>query len=261
MNPVLSHLYMAYRSLAQQTDLSPSNHVVLETVWEIEELLKRCVSDGIYEEILTIPQMEDLRQELPPIYAIAKCELEKHYVRQFLNNNHVTTDISDFPYYTNYIRLLKEEFSIIRFIPSRITFFGCGALPLTAIILAGRYGHAEVLCVDADGEACDLADGLVRRLRLNANIKIFHSSASDFFDDNSDAVISAALLSGCNIFETPAANNTTYLLFRHGTGIISILYDNISWPNDNFRFIGRTSSNRVNSNSTSVYITLGVERI
>jgi len=261
MKHLISKLNISYRFLAKQNDLSPSNPVVLETISELEALLKRCVLTGIYEEILTAQETADLRQNLPRIYAMAKCELEKHYARQFLNNKYALTEISDFYYYTNYIHLLREEFSIIPLIPSRIVFLGCGALPLTAIIIAKRYHQVEVLCVDADGEACDLADNLVRIFRLNRNIKIFQSSANRFSDKNSNAVISAALLSGCNVFDTPAAKETPYLLFRHGTGIISILYDNISRTNDNFRLIASTSSNRVNINSTSLYINLGVDTL
>jgi hypothetical protein len=256
MNDMITTLNVYYRFLAQQTDLSPSNPAVLEKIQEIENLLKNCVILGEFDDIPRTKETLDLRINLPRIYAIAKCELEKDYARRFLDGGSGMTELSKFTYYTNYIRLIQEEFALLPFIPSRVIFLGCGALPLTAILIAKSYDEAEVLCVDSDSEACDFADCVIKRVGMHNNVKIYNSSASDFFSENGEAVISAALLSGCNVFELPVVKNSSFILFRHGRGVISILYDNISKPDDNFRLMGSTSSNNVNINTTSVYMNL-----
>ena len=135
---------------------------------------------------------------LQEICAVAEGEMEKFWSKKIQFAQDPQKMLKSFIYYQNYEDLTGLEYALlarqIGFL-QQVLFVGSWALPLTAIILAQKWGVRSVL-IEKDEEAVELSRGLIEALGLQEKIAVV---ASDFLDyrwseTEYDAVILASLL-------------------------------------------------------------------
>ena len=82
-----------------------------------------------------------MRAHLIQLCAQAEALLELHFSSLLASSfHHPISNLSIFPYYSNYLKLSLLEFDILRShsrrIPDKVAFVGSGPLPLSSIVLA-----------------------------------------------------------------------------------------------------------------------------
>jgi hypothetical protein len=208
-------------------------------------------TDERAEEILERPDIHSLIPWLQAISSLTEAETEKQYSAQLCER------ISAFPWPTDrraatreFCRLLEKHY-ILEEYPrvitaelalaqdlcwnsrSKLVFAGCGALPLTAILLA-LHTDASVVGLDCDIEAVMTALDLVRALEHRGvlpagKVLIEHERAEEFNYRGYDAVIVANLIPNevkRMILQKTAALQKAGLglLLRTGRGLGELLY-------------------------------------
>lgn len=146
--------------------------------------------------ILTDERIRKIKPKLEMLCADGEYLLEEHWVKKIIANTSASDTLKKFPYYANYQKLLKTEYSalvsagILK--SSKILFVGSGPLPLSSILLATEYGLA-VTAIDNEKESVCLAEELITTLSLSDRIRIIHGDIRDYKDlDEYDAVLVAA---------------------------------------------------------------------
>lgn len=140
----------------------------------------------------SIPEVRELQQ----ICAIAEEKMEKYWSKKIVQAQDARSALSDFLYYLNYKKLTDlEYYLLLSHLPQlqKVLFLGSGALPLTAILLAG-YGVKSVL-IERDQEAFMLATQLIKKLGLEHMIELVLTDVMQFSsEEHFDAVWMASLL-------------------------------------------------------------------
>lgn len=128
-------------------------------------------------------------------------KLEKYWSNKILSSCCPKNTLTQFPYYSNYMRLTNMELSLLRRLSKnkieRAVFVGSGPLPFTSILLARDFGIA-VDNVEINQEACKISNAIIERLDLSDLVKVHHSDALDFRDYGDYDVVILAALAGTN---------------------------------------------------------------
>ena len=245
----IAYLNETFRTLEAQTDLSPDNALVTQRLHDLVATLQAWQRRGFGDTLAQEPDLADARAGLPELCARAECMMEKWWCRKALASAAPWRVLSDFWYLANYRSLCCAETALAGQQALReAVFLGCGALPLTAILLAVEDENARLTCVDADGEACDLAAALVGALGLPSRIAIDHSRAEDHPIPPAATVICASLLEAPGLYAHLAARGAARLLIRDVEGVYRWLYRPAPHPGPAFSEAARTaqSPERIN---------------
>ncbi len=238
-----------YRTLNDQTDLSPDNRLVTQRLHGLVATLRDWHAKGIHGELADAPELLEARCGLPSLCAVAECAMEKWWCRKALAGKAPERVLEDFWYMDNYRSLCRAECNLVGpDIGRDVVFLGCGALPLSAILLARANANMRLICVDADAEACDLATALVRAIGLDGRICVDHGRAEDYFVASDAIIICASLLDAPGLPSHLAACGTARLLVRDVEGVYRWLYSPAKLLGPAFRECARTapSSERIN---------------
>ena len=147
-----------------------------------------------FDPIFVSDEVKDLQQ----VCAVAEGEMEKFWSKKIQFSDSPEEILRSFIYYDNYQDLTRLEYALlasqIGFL-QQVLFVGSWALPLTAIILAQKWGVCSVL-IERDEEAVKLSRGLIEALGLQEKIAVVESDFLDYRwgETEYDAVILASLL-------------------------------------------------------------------
>lgn len=237
----ITYLNKIVSTLRRQDDLSPDNPTVTETLGGLVATLRRWQRDGFGAALVHEPALAEARTQLPRICGLAECQLEKWWCRKVLATTVPARKLSEFWYLPNYLSLRDAETALVSPQALRhVVFLGCGALPLTAILLAQADPNAQLRCLDADAQACTLADDLVCALGLQHRITLEHARAETCNVPEGATVISASLLQAPGLYEHLAASGTTRLLVRDVEGVYCWLYRPAAAPGPIFHQRAKT---------------------
>jgi len=246
------------RTLRTQTDLSPANPVVTETLHGLVTTLSAWRRAGFGADLPDDPGLAEARIGLPALCAAAECEMEKWWGRRILASDGPWRLLTSFWYLPNYQSLRAAEAGLAGAANlRRAVIFGCGALPLTAILLAGNDPEARLRCVDADGEACTLADGVIRALNLAGRIDIVHGDAEAVGAAPEETALCASLLRAPGLFDNLARLGVRRLLVRDVDGVYRFLYRPAALPGRTFRELVRTKASPARINTTRYFDAVG----
>ncbi|MCL7042244.1 hypothetical protein MKW94_020638 [Papaver nudicaule] len=129
-----------YNSLSTLESLKPSKDV--NTLFT--QLVLACIPPSPIDVTKLSTKVQEVRSKLIRLCGEAEGLLESHF-STLLGSYEIPLDhINIFPYYTNYIRLGRLEYTILsNYIanpnPNHIAFIGSGPLPLTSIVLASNH--------------------------------------------------------------------------------------------------------------------------
>ncbi|KAI4344794.1 hypothetical protein L6164_011983 [Bauhinia variegata] len=224
-----------FQKISKLDKLNPSKHVnVLFT-----QLVTTCTSPCPID--VTRLSIEDRETISKLIRLCGKAEglLESHYSTLIGSNENPLNHINLFPYYTNYLKLSRLEFTMLSTnctkVPTQVAFVGSGPLPLTSIILATCYmRHACFHNYDIDPSANSKAFRLISSDPDLSNRMFFHTTdianVSSGLEDY-DVVFLAALVGMDDKEKTQIINHLgkhmapgAILLLRSAHGARAFLY-------------------------------------
>src|SRR5450432_1897010 len=135
----IATIQFAYAELTAGRTLSPrETHEVFRQV----EMLANHDAQ-IAEQVLNDQSVLGIRPHLRELYEGCVYELEKDWATQLIDRRLTPAQIAEYPKYERYrVRACLEYFLIATLagsFPKRLLIVGCGPLPLTAIILAGKF--------------------------------------------------------------------------------------------------------------------------
>ncbi len=247
----IAYLNETVTTLRSQDDLSPDNRRVTACLNHLVATLRHWHRDGFGDALFDEPALAETLTELPRLCGLAECHLEKWWCRKALASDTPARVLADFWYLPNYLSLRDAETALAgRDALRNAVFLGCGALPLTAILLARADEKARLTCVDADAEACTLADELVRVLNLQDRLSVQHARAEACEVPAGATVICASLLDVPGLYEHLAASGAARLLVRDVEGVYCWLYRPARRPGPPFRQRARTASSTSRINIT-----------
>ncbi len=241
-------------TLRRQDDLSPDNPRVTECLRHLVATLRDWHIEGFGTALAQEPALATARIELPALCAVAECHLEKWWCRKALASGAPERTLSQFWYLQNYLSLHEAETALAG--PdalSEAVFLGCGALPLTAILLAQADARAQLACVDEDAQACTLASSLIRALGLHDRIEIIHARAESHLVSEGATAICASLLDAPGLYAHLKACGAARLLIRDIEGVYGWLYRPADWPGPPFHERAKTAPTSARINITRLF--------
>lgn len=230
----------SYQILSHESDLSPGNARITETLTQLVRTLTCCHHcPAVCDYLLTTPELATERACLPELCGRAECAMEKFWARKFIAD--AVPDLNQFWYMPEYEALCQAEMELFSHRSyARIAFLGSGALPLTAFMLARHFPAARVVCVDYDTEACALASALAQKLGIG--IEVRQMDAREYMPAENELVICASLLDGGQmIYDRLSQQRDCELLLRDSEGSYRFLYKQAKLPQARFREISRTA--------------------
>lgn len=242
----------SYHVLSRESDLSPHNAKITETLTHLVRTLTHCQHcPAVCEDLLNAPDLATERACLPELCGRAECAMEKFWARKFIAD--ATPDLNQFWYMAEYRALCDAEMELFRHRSyARISFLGSGALPLTAFILAQRFPATKIVCVDYDAEACVLASTLAEKLELD--IDVIRMDAKDYRPVVNELVICASLLcGGMTVYETLSRQPDCDLLLRDSESAYRFLYKQARLPEAHFREVSKTGTDARRINTSRYY--------
>lgn len=243
----------SHRLLSSTDDLSPCNSKVTEALTELVQTLTHCQCHTINDCLLHDDALRQERESLPNLCGKAECAMEKYWTRRLLAEE--TLCLRDFWYIAEYEALCRAEAELLADkVYTRITFLGSGALPLTAILLAGIFPQARVTCIDMDPEACALSAELIKKAGLSHQIEVVKKNAADHEPDKNELVICAALLQDVEkVYNQISRQPGCDLIVRDSEGIYQFLYRPATLPDSRFIEVRKTLMNASCINTSHLY--------
>lgn len=189
--------------------------------------------DGVAPAVLEHPDVRVLASDLRDLASRAETELEFTWARQIAGAAEPEAEIRRFPYVRNYRKLCRVECGLLDAAlddaPRSVAFIGCGALPVTSLMLGAELG-CEVVNIDRDRAALDAAAGVVRALGLS-DTRFVEADAASVDLSGVDVVLLAAMV-GATEAEKRAVlshlresmRSDAVLLARGARGLRTLLY-------------------------------------
>lgn len=239
----ITYLKTTTRTLHAQSDLSPDNVTVTHSLSRLVRILTTWHHVGFGDDLADAPELARVRTELPRLCAEAEYELEAWWCRRTLASDAPADTLAEFWYLANYRSLCQAETALAG--PERLreaVFLGCGALPLSAILMAQADERTCLRCIDADAQACDLAAALVRALALDGRIVVENARAESCKVPRGATVICASLLDAPGLYAHLATCGAARLLIRDVEGVYQWLYRPAPLPGSGFRQYTRTAA-------------------
>ena len=247
----IAFLKATHRTLAEQEDLSPNNPEVNNCLGALVATLRAWQAAGFGAELADHPDLADIAAGLPRLCAAAEAEMEKWWCRKILADPCPGAQaLAAFWYLDEYRALCRSELALLGDRRAeRFAFLGCGALPVTAILLAQTAPGICVECVDRNGEACELAAGLIALLGLAGRVKVSEGDARDYRPSAEETLICASLLHAPGLYARLADANAERLVIRDAEGAYRFCYRPAPLPGRGFveRAKSPISTRRINT--------------
>jgi hypothetical protein len=221
-----------YGELASQEDLSPNNPAVNQGLGALVATLQQWQATGFGADLIEDARLANVAKGLPLICGKAECEMEKWWARRILESVCPGVQaLEAFWYLENYRELCRAEYDLLdRPEGGHFAFLGSGSLPVTAILLAQDHPDIEVDCIDCDGEACELAELVIKRLNLADRVSVREMRAEDYRPRRDEIVICASLLQAPGLFPLLEQAGARRLIVRDAEGVYRFCYRPAALP-------------------------------
>ncbi len=246
----------AYHTLQNETDLSPKNPVINQTLSQLVFILTMPVDKNMTDQIIEHPDIKAIRKPMLSLLAQAESEMEKYYAMHYLTTARSINDLHHFMYWNNYTNLVQKEWKISHKLTKvkRMTMIGSGPLPLSALIMA-KTSNAEVRSLDIDPFSHLLGQQLLTSLQNNN--RILHEQEDGARADYSrdDFVLIASLVPNKEdiLQQIKNTNPKAMAAIRSADGLYQLLYDPVQpnmYQNCGFQLVSRTEADSSVINTT-----------
>ncbi|PQP96108.1 nicotianamine synthase [Prunus yedoensis var. nudiflora] len=166
-----------YEQISSLESLKPSKDVNML----FTQLVLTCMPPSPIDVSKLCQGVQEIRSKLIRLCGEAEGLLENHFSTILGSYEHPLHHLTIFPYYSNYLKLSKLEFTILSqhfpHVPSKIAFVGSGPLPLTSIVLASNHlPTTSFHNYDIDPSANSKALGLVSSDPDLSKRMVFHTT-------------------------------------------------------------------------------------
>ncbi|KAL6278504.1 hypothetical protein ACE6H2_022105 [Prunus campanulata] len=166
-----------YEQISSLESLKPSKDVNML----FTQLVLTCMPPSPIDVSKLCQGVQEIRSKLIRLCGEAEGLLENHFSTILGSYEHPLHHLTIFPYYSNYLKLSKLEFTILSqhfpHVPSKIAFVGSGPLPLTSIVLASNHLTTTYFHnYDIDPSANSKALGLVSSDPDLSKRMVFHTT-------------------------------------------------------------------------------------
>lgn len=169
-------LYQNIRILSDKEILYDLSDRSRELFRKLEYLVNLEIEDGIAWEIL---QKEELKQAFADINRFRNLytvKLETEHANEILASDSPWTVLEKFPFYGNYLKLVRTEYEGLRLSSGdRFFFLGSGPLPLTLIVFFRQYGIKST-GIEQDLTRANLSKRVLEKLGLSGAITIVNGN-------------------------------------------------------------------------------------
>jgi hypothetical protein len=253
----------AHQVLERESDLSPCNpriNAALSAL--VQAVMEGCDSPAEAGRLLASPRIAAIRGALVQRLALAEGAMERHWARAFSRRARLTAaDLAAFTYWSCYRGLVEAELGCLRpyLVMGRtesLAFVGAGPLPLSAVIIHVSTG-LKVTCVDADAEACGLAQELCNKAGLTG-IEVRCAPGEDHAYARHPVVIIASLVpdKAQVMRRIRATRRAAVVGLRSVEGLCTLLYEPVDETEIEalgYGYLGRTGHNPRAINTTLIY--------
>ena len=186
-----------------------------------------------------ILQEPDIHRELPVIRSYYSMFFDIHEVQlaEELLKSHAPWETTEFfPLYPRYEALVKNQIEAMHIAPeSRLVFIGCGAVPISLILMSRLYGIRSV-GLDKSFRTVELAKKVIQCFGLEKEIEIVRGDDSHLKELDWNMVLVSALAEPkARIFqslrEVLKERGHAPVIFRTYTGMRAVLYEPVQ-PRD-----------------------------
>ena len=162
---LLQTIKYIFHALSSKKDLSPNENTSAQFLY----LGRLALSNNAnHREVVDSLQKDGTLQSLIELCCKGEIELERYWASRIIRRE---KDITQFPYYGNYVQLTKFELEQIQqyigLDGKKLLFVGSGALPLTAIMFKQQQPSLEIRCIDKDAKFVKLCRELLSKLRIS----------------------------------------------------------------------------------------------
>ncbi len=174
----------------------------------------------------------DIRRVLPTIrsyYSRFFDVHEMHLAQKLIESDNPWKTLKTYSLYPRYDTLIKNQIQAMHITNnSKLIFVGCGAVPMSLILLNHLYGIKST-GLDACSETVKLSKKVVLSLGLEKEIKIIHSNDLDLEKLNWNIALIAALAEPKarifkNLKKILKKRDDAFIIFRTYTGMRAVLY-------------------------------------
>jgi SAM-dependent methyltransferase len=252
----------SYHVLTNETDLSPNNPAVNDTLTRLVNVLSKEYSESDTSRILLDPEIQKLRRPMLDKLSLAESEMEFYWATKFCEKAIIfQKDMEDFWYWGNYNDLVASE---LKHVPNQIykpnesiCFVGSGPLPLTAIVLNQKTGK-NVTCVDIDPIACAISKKFIKKAGYEKSINVVCTNGADYIYDRHPAILIASLVPNKNdiVRRIRESCENPCIGLRSAERLHTLLYDPVDETDEELgacTFSARTAYNPKILNTTLFY--------
>lgn len=191
-------LYRDIRKLSDEEILYGTSDRNRELFRKLDSLVNLEIEDGIAWNILEKKELEPVFAEINRFRNLYTVKLETEHAREILVSDLPWALLEDFPYYGNYLKLVRTEYEGLGLSPGdRIFFLGSGPLPMTLIVFFKQHG-VKSTGIEQDPARTNLSRKVLEKLGLSEIITIINgnhfSLNGEGFALNPDAVIKALMI-------------------------------------------------------------------
>ncbi len=217
---------------------------------------------GYEVALLNMPELQDVRKNLPPLCAKIECLTEKEWWHKCLSyGESLERNNCDDAWCDDYKHIVRAEVDLLRNNFGRVngfSFVGSGAVPMTVIVAAKMLPEAVFECVDWDSDACRKSQNLIDKFNLAGRVKIINASAQEYVPARNFIPFIASLIEGKpEVYELYRRSAVPFFLVRDTIGVYEFIYKPAEKPHrSDWLEMGSTATTSQQFNTTRLFKSL-----
>jgi len=169
-------LYRDIRNLPDEEILYGTSARNRELFRKLEFLLNLEIEDSIAWDILQKKELEPVFAEINRFRNLYTVKLETEHANEILVSDSPWAALENFPFYGNYLKLVRTEYAGLGLSPGdRFFFLGSGPLPMTLIIFFKQHG-VKSTGIEQDPARANLSKKVLEKLGLSEVITIINGN-------------------------------------------------------------------------------------
>ena len=164
----------------------------------LDSLITLDIEDDTAGEILQKQELDPVFADLSRFRSLYTVRLETEHANEILESESHWAALEKFPFYGNYLKLVRTEYECLGLSPGdRVFFLGSGPLPLTLIVFFRQHG-VKSTGIEQDPVRANLSKRVLDKLGLSEAVTIINgnhfSLNGEGFALNPDAGIKALMI-------------------------------------------------------------------
>ncbi|AKB18245.1 nicotianamine synthase family protein [Methanosarcina sp. WWM596] len=143
---------------------------------QLDYLITMDIENDAALEILQKKELDPVFADLSRFRSLYTVRIETEHANEILESNSPWDALEKFPFYGNYLKLVRTEYEGLRLSPrDRVFFLGSGPLPLTLIIFFRQHG-VKSTGIEQDSSRANLSKRVLEKLGLSEAVTIINGN-------------------------------------------------------------------------------------